>query len=108
MPNDSASRKSPRSQIWLLIQNSALMGSQTIPKMVLLKHYPFPFSLSTKQILNPGYFLWKIEFQDLNCMKFICIKYFTLANDLYIYNISLYLPCNDRMTIASLIEMETI
>lgn len=28
-------------------------------------------------------------------MKFICIKYFTLANDLHIC-ISLYLPCNDN------------
>lgn len=74
-------------------------GKPDYAKDCAVKAQPFSFSFLTN--LKSRIFSLK----NLNCMKFICIKYYTLANDLHI---SLYLPCNDRMTITSLIEMENI
>lgn len=68
---------------------------------------PKPFSF-LEQILNSGYFLWRIEIQDSNYMKFLQFHLYKilLINKLFTKKyISWYLLCDDRMTIANLIEM---
>lgn len=104
MTSHSASR--PQSQILAARPELGCSGKLDCAKGVAIKAKLFSF---LKQILNPGHFLWKIESHDLNCMKFLWFHlYKILFTNKWLTKIDYFsvLTCNDRMTIASLIEME--